>query len=295
MKKLVIGWSIITFLGIVDFILVRSLILESNATEMAALLGAILFVAGLTGGPAMLGIGLVEVFDETRQMSGSGLFKPKLLIILGLAASIISITTYLYIRNNALTSHGGLGSGYEGMYGDIILVVVPVLTTIIAFGVSLWMSRDGIDEKRKELENAKIEYATAQEAAKKTKIEYLNAVSKIWNRHFPGEKMPSDDLEAINKIRAKISIATTAHLIRLLPQIMNLNSLITPFVNAFKQQYRGFVLDPGFLDRVSYWEFSPDSQIGHELQVLSENIFNDAKSLVSNDKQYTPIYLISEK
>ncbi len=295
MKKFVIGWSIIAFMGIVDFILVRSLILESNATVMAALLGAILFVAGLTGGPAMLGIGLVEVFDETRQMSGSGLFKAKLLIILGLAASTISISTYLYIRNNALKSHGGLGSGYEGMYGDIILVVAPVLTTIIAFGVSLWVSRDGIDDKRRELENAKIEYATAQEAAKKTKIEYLNAVSKIWNRHFPGEKMPSDDEEVIDRIRAKISREASAHLKRLLPQIMNLNSLITPFVNSFKQQYRGIVLDPGFLDRVSYWEYSPDSQIGHELQILSESIINDANSLDADENQINPIYLVSQR
>jgi hypothetical protein len=279
--KKVIGWTVIAFLAAVDFAMVQSLILESNAAAFVAILGAVLFCVGFEGGPAFLGMGLVELFDKTRAASGTGRTKSIVYIVVGSICTAITFIGYFVIRRDAIVVAGGFnGMRYEGYYGDLILLIVPFITSLTAFGLALWFSSNGVDYASAEVREAQKEYEVALSEKNKADGVYKNMITTLWARHFPDEKMPTDHIEAISKIRGKLSGDMGRRMSILLPQIICENNLITPFTNSFKEIFKTHVQDSDYLSVVSIPNFDLESRIGEEYARLKKRIDYAISSII---------------
>jgi len=279
--KKTIGWAAIAFLAAVDFAMVQSLILESNAAAFVAILGAVLFCVGLEGGPAFLGMGLVELFDKTRAASGTGRTKSIVYMVVGCICTVITFIGYFFIRRDAIVEAGGFsGTHYEGYYGDLILLIVPFITSLTAFGLALWFSSNGVDNASAEVREAQREYEEALLEKNKADSAYRNTMSTLWTRHFPDEKMPTDHTEVAVKIRGKLSGDLGRRMSILLPQIISENNLITPFTNSFKEIFKTHVQDQDYLSVVSIPNFDPESQIGEEHMRLKKRIDYAISSII---------------
>ena len=283
LNKKVTGWTVIAVLAAIDFAMVQSLILESNAAEFVAILGAILFCVGFEGGPAFLGMGLVEFFDKTRKASGTGRIKSLIYMIVGSVCTIVTFVSYFLIRRDAILAAGGFnGMRYEGYYGDLILLIVPFITSCTAFGIALWFSTNGIDHAIAEVKNAQEEFEEAMREKNKAHNHYANVISTVWSRHFPEEKVPACNNEAAVRIKGKLSKEMVKRMSILLPQIISETNLITPFTNSFKEAFRNDVQDSDYLSAVSISNFNNDSLIGEEYAKLQDRINYAINSIVGS-------------
>jgi uncharacterized membrane protein len=273
MNKKKVGWILIALIAMVDFALISNLILEGNAAPFTAILAACLFICGLDGGPAFLAMGLVEFFDKTRTASGTGKTKSIVYMVVGSLCTIVTFTGYFFIRRDAIVVAGGFnGSRYDGFYGDIVLMLVPFITSLIAFGVALWFSSNGIDEAKAELQKAQEEYDEALQEKRKAVSELESNISTIWSRHFPDEDMNISHNEAVALIKRKIVSEMESRFNILLPQIINETNLISSFNTSFKELYRNHVDDENYLSVVNISDFKTESLIGSEYARLQSTI-----------------------
>jgi|GEM_PF-2333448 len=272
-RKLIIGWVVIALMCSIDFTLVNNLLLESNTAMLAATLGAALFCVGLDGAPTFLSMGIADYFGRIRLGDSKGKMKAMTFMILGGVGTLISFTVYFYIRADAIAAAGEAGGArYLGYQGDIILTVVPIITSIVAFCVGLWMSPDAIEAAEEEVQRAQAALDFALAELDRTENNLINSLSAIWSRHFPGENMPSDCLEATARIRSSISNELESRLRILLPQIISETNLVTPFDNSFKEIFKSYAEDPKYLSMVNIPQYDPGSAIGTERDRLRKEI-----------------------
>ena len=270
MLKKIIGWTLIALLTFVDFTLVNDLLLQGNSAPLPAFLGALLFCVGLDGGPTFLGIGLIEFFDATRTRSGIGRMRSVIFMIVGGFCTLLAFLAYIYIRRDAIQIAGG--QGYEGYYGDLILAITPFITSLIAFGISLWVASTGIDEVKKELMMAEkeFEYALAEKELAETKLS--NALSTLWGGHFPDTDMPSSAKDVIGKIRSQISGELESRLQILLPQLLTPANMVSPFISVLKELAVDVSEDEKYLEMVEVSNFPIGSNVGDKYEAFQTSV-----------------------
>jgi len=280
-KKSIIAWVIIGFLMVADFLMIQSVILDSNSTYTVSVLAACLFTAALDIGPTFTGIGVAEIADKTRIWTGFGKKRPIISIIAGGSITFIAFIVYMYIRYDAYSRAASIAETPQ--YGEIILIFTPLLTSLLAFLIGwLMLSKTGVIQAESDEQKALHEYEEALSAKNEAESDYHNFASTVFRRHFPYEHMPDDPFEVADKIRGKVSSELAHRMSILLPQLLNEANLTSPFCTSIKEVCRECVQDTDYLSAVNLPLFHPDSQIGEAYIRLKERISITIKIIIDS-------------
>jgi len=281
--KRITGFAVILLFVIVDFFLVQDLLLESNSMPIVAVLGSILLCAGLEGGPLLLGMGIIEINDKTRRKSGSGNLKCKIFILVGGICTAIAFAAYFIIRRDAILEKGGFSiPHYEGYNGDLILMTVPFITSLLAFGVSLWIYSYGLDDAEKYFAKVQKEYNAMLNDRIGKLANLKDVLSSAWQIRFPALPINENVAEAIETIKGSILAEFKSRLNILLPQLITETNITTPFISVFIETYKNHVHDPDYLSSVKIELFDSDTDIGKAYDELQKNINNSSESIIQH-------------
>ena len=285
MIKKTIGLSLIGLIAVADYIINQSILLTNNETLLVATIAAVLLCFGLEGGPSLVALGLNDFCDKTRLASGTGKMKSVVFLIVGGACTLVSFAGIFYIRWDVIIESGGFSGGN---YANLIMLIVTISTSFIAFGITLWMASYGIADKERKVKHSQKEYDKALAEVRQAEIDFKNALSKAWSKHFTHESMPRNHMDAIDAMRKKTSNELVDRLESLLPKIINVNSLVTPFTSIFKTELRPYVDDPRYLALVSIDHFEDDKKIEIERKKLEEEcskVINEIIETISNGRK----------
>jgi hypothetical protein len=237
----------------------------------------------LGGGPVLLGIGSTMLIDKTRVKTGTGKSRPVILTVSGSFITVISYSIYFIIRRNVIIAKGGFGAPhYDGFNSDLLLMVIPFLTSIFAFGFSWWASKHGIDAVKMQLAQEEKEYNLALEKKEAAHSALYDRLMRVWKSHFPSADMPLDVSKAIEIISGSLNNELNNRLSILLPQILTEDQILSPFVDCYKDIARNHVEDVEYLSAVNLNDFPDDSKLGILRNELCESINNSISQIIGS-------------
>jgi len=283
-KKQLMGWIVIIILSLIDFFLVRQVILYTNASHLSTVLGALPLSLALELGPTFLGIGIVEFFDKIRFDTGTGRLRTILFMTVGGLCTVVCFLIYAYIRSDSIIAKGGfVSNSYLGYHGDLVLLAGPYLTSFMAFLISLFcLGSDTYKDACNEFETAQRAYVKALHEFDMINIEFENTLGNLWSQYYENQEIPENPKEAIMRIRTGIHQEIEPRLNVLLQNILNESNLIIPFMLALKEIYRDYAQNPDFLAMVDLNEFKPDSKVARRFDEFKKYREKTIKEIVGN-------------
>jgi len=146
---IIYGFVLICFLALIDFKIMLNLFLEINYSKLPAVIGALIVCFGLNGGSVFLGFGISNAIDKMIVKSEQSKNRTIFLISIGGSITLINFFGYFFIWRDFIITKGGFGPPhYNSYYSDIILMIIPLISAFLKFGVSVWISN--LSRERKE-------------------------------------------------------------------------------------------------------------------------------------------------
>jgi flagellar basal body-associated protein FliL len=253
---------------VLDFLVVRQMMEDSNMTLSFGIMIALVLCVGLEGGPTLLGSGIMMHKDKYAPKKGNGKTVSTILLLLGAIAAATAFIAYFYLRIQLILTNGGFNGTdpttgivqhYEGYAGDIIALISPFFTSVVAFAASIVIFTSGMDNHKKLVAQQKSKWDKAVDERARYETLLHEMVDTEWNHRFPEEKMP-DMTEARRKINASIGAELGPILDAQLSLMLTPSTVLEPFVSAIKSTFRGYMGEnEDLLDAIDIFNYSDET------------------------------------
>jgi len=286
MKKFIIGIGITLVMAAIDFAVITSFIIRSNAaSEIESMLSAFALCMGLEGGPFFLGNGIASLLDRTLPKDGFGRKRPIISLSGGAILTTLAFSIYLIVRILALRESAAIvNEDLEQVYDlstSLLPIFTPIVTSIVAFLASWITSLDGIHAHQSQERRLKKKYDKLKEEQTKLEGKLISELQHEWNT-APGLQnivMPQDTSSAIATIKKAHADTHYRDMLGKLKALLVAANVIDPFLQALQQRLSGHVQNEITLQNIKL-ETIPEPQIKARIAQLTQTIENQPQEIV---------------
>jgi hypothetical protein len=231
-----------------DYVLINELILGSNASPLVAMIAAAIFCAGLDIAPTFAGVGLDMLLKMKKMQINEGKMKAIVFLTVGATITITAFVMLFIIRRDTIIASGGFAARYDGLYGDLILLISPYITSALAFAIGIHMAPSAVERQKQIVEMNTEEVKLAHNKAERAFNNIKNPLVELWVSLFPDDDMPKDFKQALNEIYRK-TINKRSERYTILLQLLDEKEFIVPLERKLKEILinRNVVTDPAFV------------------------------------------------